>query len=218
MQWAHNSCGPWKILQISLPFLLCKIYPLRYKSTSFLAVWALQSLAANVMQKSRPPIVTVGISLTRSKAIERKERKWPVGGERERERSRPVWFSTTFTFSHFHPPPSPLILFRAPAFPVYWRIRRTTKTFREEIARVARQSKYPESWTVTIRERPREREREREKERRGEEEKGRGRRKKRWEEMMKSSFMLYILCMKISDPRESLLLRRAKEGRSSVLG
>lgn len=28
--------------------------------------------------------------------------------------------------------------------------------------------------------------------------------------MMKSSFMLYILCMKISDPRESLLLRRAE--------
>lgn len=36
---------------------------------------------------------------------------------------------------------------------------------------------------------------------------------------MKSSFMLYIVCMKISDPhpRESLLLRRAKEGRK-ILG
>lgn len=28
---------------------------------------------------------------------------------------------------------------------------------------------------------------------------------------MKSSFILYILCMKISDPRESLLLRREEE-------
>lgn len=41
---------------------------------------------------------------------------------------------------------------------------------------------------------------EREREKRMAKERGR----KRWEGMMKSSFMLYILCMKISDPREGI--------------
>lgn len=164
------------------------------------------------MQKSRPSILlAVGISLTRSRAVERKERKWSVGKERKGERK---WerksgslvppFSTTFTFPSISSEPIDFIPSFHVLFPHIDVFVEQPELFTGKLHATVKIYKRARLWQHEKRERRLSRRA------RGEESRGRGD-----DEVV--VYALYPMHENFGS-RESLLLRWAKKGRSSTLG